>query len=109
MKHHCKKRLEDFFRTGKANGFRKLFRNWLSADGFGICRPCRTVKNARNFAPAHKQATEAVQSAEPESGSIARKSPGNIDLYLLFKKRDGKALSDKTAEVKPVSRKSVQK
>ena len=50
-----KKRMEDTFRTGKENGFRKFFRNWLSADGFGICRPCR------NPTPKYAQAMKAIQ------------------------------------------------
>ena len=103
------KRLEDFFRTGKENGFRKLFRNWLSVDGAGICRPCRTAKKTPNPALGHKQATEAIQSvSRSESGSIARKSPGDVDLYLLLKKRSETALSDKTAEDVAASGKAVQ-
>ena len=104
-----KKRLEDTFRTGKENGFRKFFRNWLSVDGAGICRPCRTDKNPRNAARADRQATKPVQSVpRAESGFIASESPKNIDLYLLLKKRSETALSDKTAEDVSDSGKSAQ-
>ena len=101
MKRHVKKRLEDTFRTGKENGFRKFFRNWLSADGFGICRPCRTAKNAPNPARGHKQAAETVQSvSRSEPGSTASESEGNVDLWLALKRRDQRlALSDKTKAV----------
>jgi hypothetical protein len=94
-----KKRLEDTFRIGKENGFRKFFRNWLSADDFGIWHPRRTDKNPRNASRTDKQAAETVQSVpRSEPGSTATESPGNIDLYLLLKKRSETALSDKTAE-----------
>jgi hypothetical protein len=96
-----KKRLEDTFRIGKENGFRRFFRNWLSADGFGICRPCRTAKNAPNSALGHNQAAEAVQSVpRSESGSTASESPGNVDLWLVLKRREQRAaLSGKTKAV----------
>lgn len=81
------KRRQDTFRTGKENGFRKLFRNWLSADGFGICRSRRSQK-PQNAAATHKQATESVEDVPHlESASIAQKSPGDIGLYLALKRR----------------------
>jgi len=85
-----KKRRKDTFRTGKENGFRKYFRNWLSADGFGICRNRRTENNPPANAHEKKQATESMYPLD----SIAANKPGNIDLYLLLKKRSEKSLSD---------------
>lgn len=97
-----KKRQEDTFRIGKENGFRRFFRNWLSADGFGICRPCRTAKNAPSSALGDRQAAEAVQSVpRSESGSTASESPGNVDLWLALKRREQRAaFSGKTKAVK---------
>ena len=96
MRHHFKKRLEDFFRTGKENGFRKFFRNWLSADGAGICRPCRTAKNAQNTALEDERATEPDRGDVPcpEPDSDAWESPGRVALYCLLKKRSAMADSD---------------
>jgi hypothetical protein len=105
-----KRRLEDFFRTDEASRLKLLMlRNLIVNVRAGICRPCRTAKNEQNSALGHKQATEAVQSVpQSESVSIAPKSPGNIDLYLLLKKRSGKALSDTPAEDVSASGKAVQ-
>ncbi len=103
-----KRRLEDTFRTGQKTGFRNLFRLWLNWTDAGICSTCRSDKNPRNAARGHKQATEPVHGVPPpEPGSIAPESPGNIDLYLLLKKRSEQADSDKTAEDSP-SGKAVQ-
>jgi hypothetical protein len=104
-----KKRLEDTFRIGKENGFRKFFRNWLSVDDFGICRPCRTAKKPHDFDLAEQQATEPDRGVPcPEPDSDAWESPGSVALYLLLKKRDEKALSDKTAEDVSDSGKAMQ-
>jgi len=102
-----KRRLEDTFRTGQKTGFRNLFRLWLNWTGAGICRPCRMAKKASNPALENKQAVETIQDVpRSESGSTTPEKPGNIDLYLLLKKRSGKALSDKPSE--DSSEKAVQ-
>lgn len=83
-----KKRREDTFRTGKENGFRKLFRNWLSVGGFGICSPSRTAEKPQDFDLAEQQATEPDRGVPcPEPDSDAWESPGNVDLYLLLRNR----------------------
>ena len=93
-----KRRRQDTFRTGKENGFRRLFRNWLSVDGFGICRS-RWSEKSQDNALAHKQATESVEDGPHlESASIAVNKPGNVDLYHLLKKRAAQSLSDPTDE-----------
>ena len=95
MLKHFKLRRQDTFRTGKENGFRRLFRNWLSADGFGICRS-RRPKKPQDNAPEYKQATESVKDVPHlKSDSIAANKPGNVDLYLLLKKRSAQSLSDR--------------
>jgi len=85
-----KKRRKDTFQTGKENGFRKYFRNWLSADGFGICRNRRTEEKSPANAYEQKQATESMYPLN----SIAANKPGNVDLYRLLKKRSEQPLSD---------------
>jgi len=98
MKNFLNKRRQDTFRTAKENRFRKYFRNWLSAGGFGICRSRRTTETPDN-ALAKKQATESVEDVSHlESASIAKESQGNVDLYLLLKKRSAQSLSDPTDE-----------
>ncbi len=90
MMQFIKKQRKDTFRTGKENGFRNLFRNWLSADGFGICRIRCTDKKPPDNTHKEKQATESMYSLD----SIAANKPGDVDLYLLLKKRSEKSLSD---------------
>lgn len=95
-----KKRQEGPFRDGQETKFRTLLRNWLNWPGAGIGRACRTAKNPQNSACGRNQATKPVQSvSRSESGFIAPKSPGDIALYLLFKKRSAQSLSDR---LKPV-------
>jgi hypothetical protein len=99
MKRFFMKRRKDTFRTGKENGFRILFRNWLSADGFGICRIRRTENQPGNDASSQKQAmvtAEGLQS--PPSVTIAVDKPGDIGLYLALKRRSAKSLSEPTGE-----------
>lgn len=93
-----KLRRQDTFRTGKENGFRKFFRNWLSVDGFGICRNRRSEK-PQDADFTHKKATEVMEDvSHSEAASIAPKPPGDTDLYHLLKKRAAQSLSDPTDE-----------
>jgi hypothetical protein len=104
-----KKRREDFFRTGQKTGFLNLFRLWLNWTDAGICRSCRSAKNAQNTALEDERATEPDQGIPcPDPGSDAWESPGRIALCLLLKKRSETALSDKTAEDVAASGKAVQ-
>ena len=71
-----------------------------------MTRSCCTSKNT---ALENERATEPNQGVPcPESGSIAWKSPGSVALYVLLKKRDAMADSDKTAEDVAASGKAVQ-
>lgn len=105
-----KRRLEDTFRTDEASRLKLLvLRNLIVNVRAGICRPCRTAQNPHDFDLAEQQATEPDRGVScPEPGSIAWKSLGSVDLYLLLKKRDEKALSDKTAEDVSDSGKALQ-
>lgn len=58
------RRLEDFFRTGG-----------VISSGVGICRICRTDKNAQNFDLVHKRAVE--QSQSPTSSQIVSTAADN--------------------------------
>ena len=56
--------------------------------------PSRSDCHHINPALAHKQATESMYTL----ASIATGQPGDIDLYLLLKKRSEQSLSDKPSE-----------
>jgi hypothetical protein len=105
-----KRRLEDTFRTDEASRLKLLvLRNLIVNVRAGICRPCRTAKDHRDFDLAEQQATEPDRGVPcPEPGSIAWKSPGSVALHLLLKKRSETALSDKTAEDVSDSGKALQ-
>jgi hypothetical protein len=79
-----KKRLEGTFRDGQEPRFRKFIRTWLSWTDTEIRRTRRNETPGKTTCD-HKQATEPVHD---ESGSIASKSPGNVDLLLALKRRE---------------------
>jgi hypothetical protein len=55
------RRLQDTFRTDRANGFRTMLRGWLTYGGFGICRACLTAKGSLNADLEHNRAMEAAE------------------------------------------------
>ena len=102
-----KQRRQDTFRDGQETKFRTLLRTWLNWTGAGICRNRRT----ENKTPANekKKATESVKDAPHlESASIASSKPGNVDLYLLLKKRAAQSLFDKPDEPKTGRNRSAE-
>jgi hypothetical protein len=93
-----KLRRQDTFRDERKTKLPTLLRAWLNWIDAGICRSRRSQK-PRDNAHGHKQATESVEDGPHlESASIATNKPGNVDLYLLLKKRTAQSLSEQPDE-----------